>query len=368
VAGFGAVSVLACSVVAVHGQRAEVRNPPHEQTRLVSREERADAIARAHVWRAPRVPIPRASLGSHPDTPAELTCRFKIGPLSGTTPKFRCTLDDGTEIRVKYGAAPEIPAESAATRLLSALGFGADSVTLVERLRCYGCPREPFLTMKVVESTGTRAMYERVNDDRVFQQFTSVAVERRYDGQAIETEHEKGWAFVELASVNPPKGGASRAHVDALRLMAVFLAHWDNKAENQRLVCRAANWPKGSPCPEPFLLLQDVGATFGPRKVNLPAWEKARLWDDRARCTVSMRAMPYGGATFGSVRVSERGRRFIVDLLLQLTDAQLADLFTGARFDKHWRGRGRPTPVSEWVRVFKQRLRALSDGPPCPPA
>jgi hypothetical protein len=327
-----------------------------------------DAIARAHVWRAPETPIARAALGRHPGTPADLSCRFKVGPLGGTTPKFRCVVGESAEVRVKYGGAPEIPAESAASKLLSALGFGADVVVLVERVRCYGCPREPFLTMKVVESTGTRGAYERVHDERAFHDFRWVAVEQRYDARAIESDHDKGWAFFELASVDPSKGGAPRAHVDALRLMAVFLAHWDNKAENQRLVCRSQRWPEGSRCPEPFLMLQDVGATFGPRKVDLDAWEKAALWEDRGRCIASMRALPYGGGTFGSARISERGRRFLVDLLAQLTDAQLADLFSGARFDKHHRGLGRPAPVSAWVRAFKQRLRALSDGPPCPVA
>jgi hypothetical protein len=78
--------------------------------------------------------------------------------------------------------------------------------------------------------------------------------------------------------------------------------------------------------------------------------------------------MPHGGATFGSARVSERGRRFLVDLLGQLSDAQLREMFSSARFDKQRRGLARPAPVSEWVRVFKQRVRTLSDGPPCPAA
>jgi hypothetical protein len=378
--GFGIGIALALVSVAAHQERSasrpptgrhmtatsDPRHPLHSQTRTVSPQERMDAIARAHVWRPPQVPIARAALGRHPQTPRDLSCRFQIGPLGGTTPKFRCSVADGTEIRVKYGGAPEIPAEAAATRLLTTLGFGADIVALVEQLRCYGCPREPFMTMKAVESTGTRGVYERMNDARTFHDFRWVAVEQRYDARAIETEQDKGWAFFELESVDASKGGAPRAHIDALRLLAMFLAHWDNKAENQRLVCRSQQWPEGSRCPEPFLLLQDVGATFGPRKVDLDAWEKAPLWEDRSRCTVSMRALPYGGATFGSARISERGRGFLVGLLGQLTDAQLADLFSGARFDRHHRGLGRPAPISAWVRVFKQRLRALSDGPPCP--
>ena len=45
----------------------------------------------------------------------------------------------------------------------------------------------------------------------------------------------QGWAWWELKDVNAP-----RVDLDALRLLAVFLAHWDNKADNQRLVCMEA--------------------------------------------------------------------------------------------------------------------------------
>src|SRR6185295_13501660 len=97
-----------------------------------SNDERNDAVARAQVWRAPSVPIGRASLGPDPNAHRSLECRFKLTDLGGTTPKFHCLLDRGTEIRAKYGRGEEIPAEAAATRLLNALGFGADRVALVE--------------------------------------------------------------------------------------------------------------------------------------------------------------------------------------------------------------------------------------------
>jgi hypothetical protein len=168
--------------------------------------------------------------------------------------------------------------------------------------------------------------------------------------------------------VDPSKGGAPRAHVDALRLLAVFLAHWDNKGENQRLVCLSDVWRKGTPCPEPFLLVHDLGSTFGPNRVDLDEWERAEIWDDRAACKLSMEKLPYGGGTFGPTRVSERGRRFFTKLVGDLSDAQLTDLFTWARFDKSrslWKD---TSPVSEWVRVFKKRARLISEGPQCPDA
>jgi len=40
----------------------------------------------------------------------------------------------------------------------------------------------------------------------------------------------------------------------------VFLAHWDNKEDNQRLVCvDATPHAADQPCATPLLMLQDVG-------------------------------------------------------------------------------------------------------------
>jgi hypothetical protein len=335
-------------------------------TRTVSARERADALARAQAWQAPTTPIAKAALGHHDAHPAVIECRFTITDLGGTTPKFHCLLESGRQIRAKYGPGSEVPAEVAATRILSALGFGADTVTLVERLRCYGCPKEPFLISKAVEATHTRPLYERAVDVNDYEEFEWVSIEQKFEGRPIEAEGQPGWAFFELDTIDESKGGAPRAHVDALRLIAVFLAHWDNKPENQRLVCLSDSWAERTPCRRPFVLLQDVGATFGPRKVDRRAWEQARIWEDRATCTISMRDLPYDGATFESVRVSERGRRFLAGLLGQLTEAQLTDLFSGARFDKPRRPLKGTSPVSEWVRAFRARTRAISEGPPCP--
>jgi hypothetical protein len=346
-----------------NGQRT-TQKPAADDAGIVSDREREDAIARSQVWREPRRRIARATLTTDVITTA--TCRFKMEALGGTTPKFRCVLPSGREIRAKYGQGPEIPAEAAATRLLATLGFGADTVTLIERLRCHGCPPEPFRTMKVVEATRTQPILERMVDAQQYREFEWVGIEQKFAARPIETRTTAGWAFFELDRVDAGRGGAPRAHVDALRLMAILLAHWDNKSENQRLVCLTRSWTPGTRCREPFLLLNDVGATFGPTKVDLDAWERAPVWADRATCTVSMKELPHAGATFGSARISEAGRQFLSTLLGQLSDAQLAALFTSARFGAAGGFLSQPRPVSEWVRVFRQRARAITDGSPCP--
>ena len=346
--------------------RARQGEPLTDDERTLSTRERADAIARAQVWRAPATSIGRALLGADRRAPAMIDCRFRFSDLGGTTSKFDCVLPSGKELRVKYGLGSEVPAEVAATRLLTALGFGADTVTLVEQLRCYGCPNEPFVTAKVVGATRTQPLYERVADEESYEEFAWAGVEQKFAARPIESESQKGWAFFELDSVDPSKGGAPRAHVDALRLLAVFLAHWDNKAENQRLVCLSETWPEGMPCPEPFLILHDLGSTFGPKRVDLDGWKASKIWEDRRACKLSMEELPYGGGTFGPTRVSERGRRFLAKLLEQLSDAQLADLFSGARFDQPRNPLKGTTSIQEWVSVFKSRVQTISEGPPCP--
>ena len=342
--------------------------PLSEDARQVSEAERAEAVARAQVWHAPAVPINEANLAGNTAVERQLACKFKITELGGTTPKFDCELHSGEAIRIKYGKGPEIPAEAAATRLLTALGFMADEVTLVERLRCYGCPEEPFSIMKTVELTRAEPLYQRVIDFEEFEEFDWVARERKVPARPIETVKVEGWAFFELDKIDPAKGGAPRAHVDALRLMAVFLSHWDNKAENQRLVCLSNSWSERTPCPAPFLMLQDVGATFGPSKVDLEEWTKVKMWHDRATCTVSMQELPYNGATFVKATISEAGRQMFGKLLTALSDRQLSDLFSAARFDQKRGLFSAPHPVAEWVRVFRAKTRAVTDGPPCPAA
>lgn len=363
----------ACQSTTAEPAKAEATAPPEATgkpatSKKVSDAERIDALSRATVWQAPRVPVAQARLNSHPQQPQSITCTFMITEVGGTTPKFDCQLESGERLRVKYGRSPEIPSEVAAARLLHALGFGADDVMMVERLRCHGCPAEPFITMRTLGLAGAHELYGKVMNQDSYKDFEWVAVERKHWGRAIETEAIEGWAFFELDLIDQKKGGAPKAHVDALRLLAVLIAHWDNKSENQRLVCLSeADRPDGGKCSRPLAMLQDIGGAFGPRKVDLEEWEKAAIWGDRATCTATMDGLPYQGATFRPVTITEAGRKHLGALLTQLSDAQLTALFSGARFDQSKGMIGfKATPIPEWVRVFKQKVRQITDGPRCP--
>jgi hypothetical protein len=223
--------------------------------------------------------------------------------------------------------------------------------------------------MKTLGFAGAEKLYGKVMNPKESKDFEWAAVEQKHYGRGIETDEVEGWAFFELDLIDPRKGGAPRAHLDALRLLAVFLAHWDNKSENQRLVCLSdKDWPEGDKCARPFAMLQDVGSTWGPRKVTLAEWANAPIWSDRATCTASMDALPYHGATFSPVKITDAGRKHLGGLLAQLSDQQLDALFRGARFDHSTGliGGVRATPIAEWVKAFKARVKQINDGPSCP--
>jgi len=327
------------------------------------------ALRQARVWTPTDISAVDLA-GNPPDATGLLSqpvvrCRYLDGPASGTTAKFDCVLPDGEVVKVKYGNTGEIHAEIAASRLLTALGFGADRMYMVPRVRCYGCVRTPYYTMKVLDYVHARERLVRSVPEDSYTDFEWVGVERRLEGAEIEAGDHDGWAWHELEPVDPSRG-ANRAERDALRLFAVLLAHWDNKASNQRLMCLSPSAPDGRACARPFAYINDLGATFGPNKVKLDHWSKAPIWKDRGRCTVSMRQFPYKGGTFPDTEISEAGRHLIARQLTGLTEGQLVALFTAAHFPEFHGGRGTAADPKSWAAVFLDKVRQIADAGPCP--
>lgn len=334
------------------------------------------ALEAARLWQQPPVPVTEANLANNPPGPGgfseadDLSCRFVLDKISGLTPKFYCQTPGGEILKVKYGRANgEVFAEVAATRLLSALGFAADRMYVVRKVRCFGCPPFPFQALRCLERFGVRSacLPGGIDYDKATE-FDPAVVERRMEGVRIEAVPDQGWAWYELDRIDPAKGGSSRAEVDALRLLAVLLAHWDNKAENQRLICPPGAQVADGTCTAPVAVVQDVGATFGPKKVDLHNWRSTPMWADARACRVSMKNLPFGGATFPDRQISEEGRRMLLGMLEQLSERQLTDLFTHSRVIEHdglsAEGRG----AGAWVKAFQDKVRQTREGGPCPPA
>jgi hypothetical protein len=183
------------------------------------------------------------------------------------------------------------------------------------------------------------------------------------EGLATETEPESGWAWAELARVDEAAGGAPLAQRDALTLLAVFVQHTDNKPAQQRLLCvDEKSDDEQQACAHSLMMVNDLGQTFGRANVfnrdsvgsvNLEQWSAAHVWADATRCTGDLPQSQTG--SLDNPRITEAGRKFLSDLLKQLSDAQLRDLFDVSRFAQRKGGASRPATVDEWVNAFKKK-------------
>jgi hypothetical protein len=333
----------------------EISLPDGDRQRL-----RADALRRAKVWHAPPTPISAVDLAANPAGPGSFAttdvvpCKFELKSSDGRTPKFQCIRAGGDVLKVKYGRNnPETFGEVAATRLVSALGFGADRMYVVARVRCFGCPAFPYPKVGIFDAL--RADPARAID------FDMAVIERRLPGLEIEG----GWGWPELSSIDAGAGGATRAEVDALRLLAVFLNNWDAKPVNQRLLCAETTDPQEPRCDQPVAYMQDLGQTFGPKSIDLGGWSRTPVWSDAAACRVSMRDLPWHGASFADITISEDGRLFLAGLLRQVTEPQVRALFAGARFTDFFRNEA-AADGEAWTRAFLARVAQIADRPPCP--
>ncbi len=339
---------------------AETENDKHP-LRSVSEAQRRALLQRAQVWRSTAVPSmdlragPPGGFAPHQD----VTCDYVVptARLTGTTPKFECALPSGEVVKVKYRESNgEVYAEVAATRLFWALGFGADSTYQVH-LTCLGCPADPW------KSPAPRL------PSVVFDHAT---IQRKMPGPEIEHDTEEGWKWGELALVDASKGGATAEQIDGLRMLAVFVQHADNKAQQQRLIRLPEGVAKGTDqCTAPFLLVHDLGSTFGrgvligaptTGSANYKEWSSVPLWKDPTRCRAHLEGNIMHH-TLDDPVITEAGRKFLASLLVQLSDRQIRDMFEAASMDeRQWRSAehlDRNGTLDQWVAAFKSRRDAL---------
>jgi len=313
---------------------------------------RAAVLARAQVWQAVDVakldlkagPGGAGSFASH----AMVNCDYLDKKLGGLSPKFACRLPDGDELKVKYGGTNgEVYGEMLATRLLWALGFGADAMYSVNVV-CRGCPRP----LGGIERPGGEY------------RFDPAVVERKMAGHEWPHHSDSGWSWRELAEIAPARDGAPRSQRDALTLLAVFMQHSDSKPQQQKILCLGG--VDEDTCSRPFLMISDVGLTFGAASlvnsnaassVNLARWRDTPVWREGPGCVGNLDKSFSG--TLDKPVIGEAGRGFLAMLLQQLSDAQLHDLFEVARVNLRVREPGHALSgfpsVDEWMSVFKQK-------------
>jgi hypothetical protein len=348
------LSLALTGATAASAQDTTAKSEPKAKLPPVSAAERLTVLRRSSVWKPTDIPNMDVIKGPFADGFApeqEITCDYAAVKYGGNTPKFGCEIVAKDPLKVRYGAEnPELYSGVASTRLLWMLGFSADGLYPV-RVTCRKCPKETAV-QGVEVPEGLR--------------FDFAAIERTFPGRKIASVIDNGgWGWPELDAVDPAAGGAPIEHRDALKLLAVFLQHTDSKAEQQRLVC-----PDAAPgreallaCAAPVMLIHDLGKTWGKANkfnrgssgaVNLEQWTAAPIWKDKARCVGNLSKSFTG--TLDNPVISEAGRAFLANLLGQITDAQLNDLFKLARFDRKPQG----SPIDAWVKAFKDKRQEIA--------
>ncbi len=337
------------------------------EAQTLSRDARQILVQRAGVWMPTDVEHmdlrqgPAIKGAFQPN--ALVKCTWVDAKLGGKTPKFECALPDGDHVKVKYGVDNgEVFAEVAATRLLWALGFGADAMYPV-RVKCTGCPAE-----KTKDKNRDRV----VSGSDTVREYEYAAIERKMRGRELVDRAGPGWAWSELEALDKSPNPNARAQRDGLRLLAAILQHTDSKREQQRLIClddKEAGATKAE-CDRPFLLISDLGRTFGkanafnrdhPGSADLDAWRSVPVWASDKGCRARIHQSLTG--TLDNPVISEDGRQFLLGLLQRLSDAQLRDLFTVARFPARGQGEmvGEPSrDVDAWVGEFKGKVAQIA--------
>lgn len=333
-----AAIAVAASCAAIHAPSTDQESVARPTTNA-----RFDDLKRAAVWTRTDVAsmdlrVGPQDKGAFPPF-AAVSCDYVERKVEGT-PKFTCALAPDDQVKIKYGADnTEVYGEIAASRLLWALGFGADRWYPVS-VTCHRCPSDPHRD-------------QRPTDRDVL--FEIAALERRLPGKIIESHPDEGWSWSELDLVSEEAGGAPAEQRDALKLLAVLMQHTDSKHEQQRLICLDAK--RAEQCAAPFMYIHDVGLTFGktsslnrqaPSGANFENWSKVRIWTDPKKCIGNLPKSLTG--TLSDPTIHEPGRKFLAGLLAQLSDAQLHDLFEVARFPVISRA-----SADDWVAAFKDK-------------
>jgi hypothetical protein len=359
--------------------------------------ERLDYLRRGRVWEPTDVATKDLYNGPSGEmkfgVDQEVSCEFVPKPLRGWTSKFLCRLDGGRIVKVKYEVGDkykEVYGEVLGARLFWALGFYANDMFPV-RVTCHDCPRHPWT---YVDRRKSKRHLDEQGLIRAFPPeaevgtytFDPASIEEKLDAQTIEIKTNQGWSWKSLGQVDEKLGGATKAEIDALKLLNAFVQNADNKAKQNVLACPRAELVAGPTgevtCGRPVLYVDDLGSVFGKGgfttgyagRVDYDGWKKRSVWKDSDSCRA--RLVSVGGifrrSTLSDPIIGEAGRALLAQQLELLSDAQIADLFRAARIEKLHQttsdghsGR-REVTLDDWVQLFKTKRAEITGHPGCP--
>ncbi len=310
-------------------------------------------------------------------------------PPAGKTPKFWCIDKNGNRLKIKYQNINTkelndgIFGETLSTRLFWMLGFPADSIYPVQ-VKCSNCPEKPWdyiqgYFAKVKQdrgehiSEGEKKYIQELSKPRVQNLLINTAViEIKFPHDTIEIKKNQGWSWQEFKKILT-KDNHYRIHHEALALLSAFIQHADNKPEQQRLVCMDEERKKDEKCKNPVIMIQDLGFSFGHgyidggRKTStasLNGFINAPIWSSEEQCITKINYYKWTGEE-ANIQISEDGRAFFVNLINQLTDDDLINLFVPARLYLkpeliNIEGQDRAVTIMDWIKAFKERTSKIS--------
>ena len=201
-----------------------------------------------------------------PKDPNDSTSRLPVIVTNGAGEPVDVKVD---QLKVRY-ASVKVFSSVITTRLEWALGFGSDVETPVAKVICHGCSKDPVKQKAPVDETNE---FPQPGDR------PQVTVEQGLEGTGIYVtgmrfakdngEDNPAWKWGELDSITDPD---RKAQADALKLFAAFIKHVDNKALQNKLLCRSEVDSAGA-CPDPVLYVHDLGNTLGKsQELHVPPW------------------------------------------------------------------------------------------------
>jgi hypothetical protein len=279
-----------------------------------SKAKTADLVGKPVIWEA--VPISEADLLAGPGgdamKPDISTVTFIEEQTGGYSKKYKIKDAAGKTYIAKIG--DEAQSETAAVRLVSALGYKTDINYLV-----------PTLT---IPGKGT---------------FTNVRLEARPD----DIKRGDTWSWTD----NPFKG---TREFQGLKIMMAFLNNWDMKQANNVILQRGDKLEYA---------ISDLGVSFGKtgnkglpifwrigRSRNVPEeYAEAEFIKNVKEGKINFN---FNGKNDGSLGdITREDGRWLADLLLQLSDKQISDAFRAANYSD--------SDNALLTQSVKSRIRAL---------
>jgi hypothetical protein len=267
--------------------------------------------------------------------------RFVKEVKEGGMPKFDVEDARGVKWRVKLG--PEAQAETAASRLVWAVGYNAEESYYLERARIAGL-RKLSRGQQYVDGDSVRGA--------------------RFEPRRDSVKRGKEWGW----SKNPFK---NTRELNGLKTMMVLLNNWDTFKKNNRIL-----HDKNSG--DAQYTVTDLGASLGAvgglgsrrSKSNVQDFERRRLVGkvdgDKVKFNYDVRPKKLGllsivyppyflrqrKATNAMKKVPVGDAAWIGSQLAQLSDAQLRDSFRAAGYDR--------ATTEQYVRALRSRINELN--------